>query len=230
MSILNLGDMIEEARNLLDDKLIDGSDLDCLWKDGELTTYANEAINEVALRTKCLGMRDGVAGFNQFEIDPSASLWVLVDSRILRFLRVTWNGKRIGPVSKDHLDACSDDWESETGEPNSFVYDQSNREVRPYPKPTSTGTLQFEVKHLPRTLLSDSADVPVVPQHMLQPAVFWILHLAYLKNDSETKDDNLAGKYMTLFEHRFGPRPSYRDQEFVSRSLKVVPRGRFEYR
>lgn len=246
MSIVNLDDMICEARRLLDDRpettgfsddnlaLLEEAaeaqdESNLLWTTAELKLYANEAVNEVAIRTNLLGSNVDVSGFNLFTIGPDDDPWQAVDERILRVLRVTWDGRKLDPTSRYKLDLCSRSWEEDTGEPTLFVWDQGSRQVSPYPKPTAEGALRLETRHLPLSLMVDMEDEPAIPAHMRQPAVFWMLHLAYLKNDADTKDDALSAKYDAMFTNRFGPRPTFRELEFNNRSMAVTPRGRFEY-
>lgn len=239
--ITTLCDLLKSARNMLVDKadavddyssnlalLQDASEsqdeANLLWSTEELTFYANEAANEVAIRTG--GVRDSssTAGLTSFAI--SDDTWQTVDQRIRRVIRVTWDGEKLEPISKSKLDEMLTGWQTDTGEPRYFIFDQAERLIRPYPTPTTAGTLKMEVVRLPTTLMSANSDEPEVPVHQRAYMVYWMLHRAYLKNDADTKDDNQSAKFFALFESIFGTRPSHSAIEFTARSLGVTPRAR----
>lgn len=238
--IKTLCDLLDSARNLLDDKpdpvesvsdnlslLEDASESqdesNLLWSTDELTTYANEAAMEVAIRARCIRDSSSVEGLTSFAVSDGS--WFPVDQRILRIIRVTWNDKRIYPESKSKLDASQSDWETLTGEPSVFVFDQAERLIRPYPTPLAAGVLKISVVRLPVTQMVANSDEPEIPLHMRNYMPYWILHRAYLKNDADTKDDQLAEKYLGLFNSIYGQRPTHQATEFVARSAAVTPRS-----
>ena len=244
--ILTLGDMVCQARIFLDDEPEDtgfastnleliteaaeGQDeTNLLWKDAELFLYANEAVREVALRTMCLGLTTGVAGFNSFAITAAGEPWQALSDKILRVLRFTWDGNKLAYTSKNRLDECHDDWETETGEPTHLVWDEATKQVRVYPRNTVDGTLLLEVRHYPRTIMTAKTDVPVIPEHMRMPAVYWVCHLAYLKNDADTKDPQQSERFAALFAAEFGSKPSLRSIEFNRHALGRLSRGKKEF-
>lgn len=241
MTITTLCDLLGSSRTFLDDlpdPVTDAPDnlsllqdaaesqdeSNLLWGTAELTRYANEAANEVAIRTG--GIRDSsdTEGLTSFAVSDDS--WQVVDSRILRVIRVTWDGEVISPMSKTTLDNTSSDWESDTGEPNYFVFDQAERLIRPYPTPTAAGSLKMEVVRLPVTAMIKPDDVPEIPEHQRTHMVHWILHRAYLKNDADTRDPGQSAENLALFNSIFGPRPTHAAIEFMARSLGVTPRAR----
>lgn len=245
-TITTLCDMISHARVQLDDER-DVSDLtgdnlsileqaaesadssNLLWSDEELTLYANQAVYEVALRTLCLG--DSITateGFNQFTLAVADDPWVTIDPRILQIRRVKWNGMHLKRRYDSRFDQFRHDWQEDTGRPCEFVLNIQERRLRPYPKDTADGVLSLEVVRLPLTTMSEPDDVPEIPQHMLLETINWMLHLAYLKNDADTKDESRSAMYEALFRQRFGERPSQRHIEFMFDAAQRN-RGRVEY-
>lgn len=233
-TITTLCEMIEHCRTFLDD-LPDTSDIadagdnlallqqteesqdqsNLLWTDNELILFANQAVSEVALRTRCLRDSSAVNGITSFAISAGGDPWVELDARLLRINRVLWNEKPLSMAeSTSLLDECVTDWETLTGDPYAFVVDQSSRRIRPYKAPEADGTLRIEVIRLPVTSMLNPDDEPEIPVHMRADAVKWMCHLAYLKNDADTKDQGQADFYAGLFEHIFGPRPNNHDLEF----------------
>mgnify|MGYP001139235270 CR=1 FL=1 len=240
MTITTLCDLLDSARTLLDDlpdPVTDAPDnlallqdaaesqdeSNLLWTTAELMQYANEAANEVAIRTG--GVRDSsdTVGLTSFAISDNS--WQTVDSRILRVVRVTWDGEALPPMSKNILDRSRSGWSSETGEPTHFVFDQAERLIRVYPAPTTAGTLKLEVVRLPVTVMAAADDEPEIAEHQRANMVHWMLHRAYLKNDADTHDSSQSAQHFALFEAIFGPRPTHAAIEFTARSLGVTPRA-----
>lgn len=233
-TITTLCNMIEHCRLRLDD-LPDTSDIadaadnltllqqqeesqdqaNLLWSDNELTLYANQAISEVALRSRCIRDASATNGLTSFDIVVATTPWAVLDDRLLGVHRVLWDGKPLRTMeSKLALDESSDEWETLTGEPYGFVFEQSGRRIRPYKLPETDGTLTIEVTRLPVTAMIKPDDLPEIPPHYLSEAINWMCHLAYLKNDADTKDPQQSAFFEALFTQRFGPRPTAQEIEF----------------
>jgi len=242
-----LGDMLCEARTLLDDlpdttgyastnllllenaaEALDEDNL--LWKTTELTRWANEAMDEVAIRSRCIRDSSETVGLTKFTVTANSGV-VTIPRSIIRILRVTWDGLAISPASKQSLSRENAEWADEAADaPTHFILDQGTRRMYLYPTNTLQGILRLEVVRRPSAAMTLLTDIPEVPADMLGDAVYWILHKAYLKNDSETRDPNMSAQYEAMFTRAFGPKPSHLEMEFDFQSLAVTPRGRFEWR
>lgn len=213
--------LLEEAAEAQDESNL-------LWSTCELIDYANEAMDEIAIRTRCIRDRSITPGLTAFEIEPDDDPWQPLDARILRILRVMWHGKALHPASEMELDGISD-WQTRKGCPAHFIVSQADRAIRPYPTPRVAGTLHIHVVRQPVAAMEDMDDEPEIPPHLLPGAIHWMLHKAYQKNDADTKDPEQSERFLTLFERKFGPRPTQSMLEFQMRTLGVTRRSRKEW-
>jgi len=56
-------------------------------------------------------------------------------------------------------------------------------------------------------MISDG-DLPVIDIPDLEELKHWVAHEAYLKKDADANAENESGTHLSLFEQRFGTRPS----------------------
>ena len=223
MAIVTLCDMIDECRRLLDDvstqivpssptnlQLLEqaaeeGDESELLWKTPELKNYANEAVKEVALRTRCLIDNSGTADFNEFDFVVNQTDTPMLDHRILVIKRVLWNGAPLERQHRHRLDYSKREWWTDTIDaPTGFMMTHP-RVITVYPKPTVIGTLKIECIRLPLVEMTASSDEPEIPLQWRKDAVSWMCHLAYQKNDADTKDAQQSDYYEGVFARRFGP-------------------------
>ena len=239
VAIREICDMVDHARLRLDDigpvatvpltnlQLIqqeaeEADESELLWTTNELKHYANEAIREVAIRTRCL--RDGarnIAGLTNYPV-LAGNNRITIDPRIMVIKRVWWNDTVLAADSEQYLDenyadynrtawwsvhnSVTPDWRVEPiDSPTRFVLERSSRSLMTVGVPTVNGTIKLDVIRLPLTILE--AGVPEIPQQMLSDCLDWMCYLAYLKNDADTYDPNRAGEYAKQFESKVGPRP-----------------------
>lgn len=224
-AITTVCDMVEHCRLRLDDvspqsltpttnlELVqaaaeDADESELLWTTAELEHYANEAIKETAWRTRCLRDSDlSIADVTRYSVTAGTSA-VVVDPRVFIIKRVWWNSTVLVPLSARFQDEQSNDWRAEEVEsPEEFVLNQSARSIRLVGIPTLDGVVGLEVIRLPLTAISGHA-VPEIPQPYLADCLHWMCHLAYLKNDADTRDKSKSDEYAALFASRVGPRPS----------------------
>lgn len=227
VAITTICDMVDHARQRLDDitpvdtvpvtnqELIDAAaevvdESELLWTEAELRHYANEAIKEVAIRTRCL--RDSgrdVEGLTTYPIVSPANS-ITVDPRVLEIKRVWWNDTVLNPESEQFLDdaespASAGSWRTESVEiPQCFVLERASRRLQVVGLPTADGNIKLDIVRLPLEILETG--VPEIPQHYLSDCLDWMCHLAYLKNDADTKDMAQAANFAQLFERKVGPR------------------------
>jgi hypothetical protein len=244
-AIETICDMVEHARLRLDDigpvattpttnleliqqaaEVADESEL--LWSTPELVHFANEAIKEVALRTRCI--RDS----EHDEANVTTYAWAAdvthkyVDQRVLEIKRAFWVSTGnptviLTPDSEKYLDEqvmdnnqtlyqsvyanTAPNWRTEpVATPTRYVVSRESRVVRMVGVPSIAGTLQLDVVRLP--LEAIEVGIPEIPQHFLSDCLDWMCHLAYLKNDADTYDPTRSERYAKEFERKVGPRPT----------------------
>jgi hypothetical protein len=224
VAITTICDMVDHCRLRLDDvspiatepttnlELIqqaaeDADESELLWSTPELIHYANEAIREVAIRTRCIRDRARntvdvtslAVAIGQTEVD--------IDPRILVINRVWWGSTVMWPESESFLDEASSSWrEDETDEPTKFVLSRSGRQLILMGTPTVAGTIGLDVIREPLEIIE--AGEPEIPQKYLAHCIHWMCHLAYLKNDADTVNPQLSQLYEQAFTRHVGPRPT----------------------
>jgi len=226
VAIQTICDMVDHARLRLDDvsavatvpltnlELIeqaaeDDDESELLWSTPELTHFANEAIREVALRTKCI--RDsnrntvGLTSYPILAVDENNT--ITVDPRVLVIKRVWWNDTVLDADSEQFLDESSTSWRTDTtDEPKQLVCERTSRRLQLVGIPTVDGTIKLDVVRLPLAIIETG--IPEIPQQYLADCLDWMCHLAYLKNDADTYDPKRAAFFADKFEAIVGPRPS----------------------
>ena len=224
VAITTICDMVDHCRIRLDDvspiaatpttnlELIqqaaeDADESELLWTTAELRHYANEAIREVAIRTRCIRDRARntvdvtslAVAIGQTEVD--------IDPRILAIKRVWWDTTVLTPTSESFNDDASDDWRTnETDEPTQFVLSRAGRQLILVGTPTVAGTIYLDVIREPLEFIETGA--PEIPQRYLSDCVHWMCSLAYLKNDADTFNPTLSEMYEARFTRAVGPRPT----------------------
>ncbi len=209
---MNLEQIIAAARDRLDD-----NQEPYLWSDGELARFANDGEREACRRARLI-IDSTTAEICQIALTDSEVNYEL-DSRILFIRRAKLAGR--SPVLKRHsyktLDRERPGWEAETGEPESYVPDQTTGQFRPYPSPDTAGTVALTVIRLPLDDMTDDSDEPEIKPHLHESMGYWIDYRAYSKQDAETKNDDKAAAALSMFEQEFGKKSTAIDEMWIER-------------
>jgi hypothetical protein len=107
------------------------------------------------------------------------------------------------------LDMSVPGWRTEEGTPRSYVMTPTNNIIL-YPMPSVASTLNLTVSRFPNTKLTLTTS-PEVDTRYHQGLLLWMLHRAYMKNDSETLNVDKAVDYAKAFEMFFGPKKILND-------------------
>ena len=200
-----------------------------LWGADDAQTYLDDAINEAADRARLL--RDSTTP-EICEVTIAAGTHTYpLDSRILSVIRAKLDlGRRpldlTSTVALDRgIGASSSDarvrsnygwtgtsyglaWESLTGTPTRIAIDAqaSGWTARLVPAPTVSDTLRLQVYRLPLDSLTEDDDEPEINSRLHIRLVDWMKHLAYSKQDTETRNDKKAEMFANLFTSAFGER------------------------
>jgi hypothetical protein len=208
---VTLAEMITTARIRADDTAAP-----YLWSDAEWVGYANDAEREAARRSRLL-VDSSTAEIVEVSL-TAGDVVVDLDPRVLfiRRARLVGRSGQLQRISSKDLDACTPDWEDETGEVAAYVPDIDTRKFRPYPTPTANGTVKLTVVRLP---LSDMAinDEPELPGHLHESLIGWMLFRAYSKQDEDTRDPAKAATNLAIFEAEFGRKSSAIDEAWIQR-------------
>lgn len=206
-----------------------------LWSTASLLAYANEAEQEACRRALLItdtttayeNTTAGTAGTAStgsictLRIS-SGTAGYLLSKKVLQVLRVklpsdatsvasgtAGYGIPLSQLTRDMLDKDMSDWENWAGTPEGFITEATN-EIRFVPVPDLTITAQMIVKRLPLADFTLSTS-PEIDEALIPDMLLWAMHLAYLKNDTDTINLQLAEYYENKFTAAFGPRPTFRD-------------------
>ncbi|MBF0339451.1 MAG: hypothetical protein HQL95_00630 [Magnetococcales bacterium] len=208
--MMDLEHLIGYARSRLDD-LVEPY----LWSDQELTQYANQAVIEACLRadllqddqTIAICSINVVAGQERYPLHP----------KVILIKRATMMGnrpRRVLPKSTTAaLMQAFPDYPDQDGTPEYFVQDVGSSQIGLFPRPVADEVLQLLVSRLPLSDLVHGADIPEIHPMHHAALVYWMVHEALLKEDSETRNEQKAMQYLQLFEAQFGPRKNAQEME-----------------
>jgi len=200
-----LGGLVSDLRIRLRDNPTDTSLRK--WADNELILFLDEGQYELCRRAKVIEDRTTAAvctitlatGYSSYTlhskiVDVNEDAVFSYDGSLMKKRTLKW------------LDENRPTWRDETGRPTDFVITSDNKIlVTPTPTVTyNTKTISLVVKRLPLLDLSVSNTTPEVPVGYYEEMRIWALHLAYLKQDAETKNDSKAIYYEKQFALRVG--------------------------
>lgn len=222
---MNLQQLITKARYRLDDNKTPQE-----WSNDELKGYLNEAINEAAIRSRCIidsttedcCLINVTAGSSAVTVHPS----------VFDIKRVydTTNKLELSKISYDDLDKIDSNWQSKTGKPTHYVYDLNHiydgdrrNSVTLYPVPESSLALNLTVY---RTSLNDLdlSDTPEIPEHQHNDLIWWVCYLAFMRMDIN-EYGNKSQECERQFTIAFGEKQNSQTIEFrrINRHRRVVP-------
>jgi len=136
------------------------------------------------------------------------------------------------PVTRDELDSLYYDWGAASGTagtsgtaggdgpvyPECFLSELGN-ELTLVKAPTINDIASLIVVRLPLLQFTLSTSPEIAERHH-DGLLDWAAHLAYMKNDSDTLNLNLAAVYEKKFTERFGPMPD----AYTEKMRRELPR------
>ncbi|WP_404299794.1 DUF6682 family protein [Alicycliphilus denitrificans] len=177
------------------------------WSDEEIVSYLNEAVQEACERANLIEDRSMplalVPGQDTYHLHPS----------VFEIKRLTFRGRPLSEASVEELDCDAPGWELRSGEPRCFIFEQASGvlppRVRLVPTPVTAEAAGLTVYRGALKPLSEdiSSAQPEIPVRFHERLLDWVMHRAYLKQDSDTFDPNKAATSMALFVQAFGERP-----------------------
>lgn len=188
-----------------------------LWSDAEWIAYANEAQREACRRARLI-IDSSTVDICTIAIDGVSTTFAL-DPRVLfiRRAKPSWIAVPLKRISYKDLDNQAPGWEDETSQyPEWYVPDMDENKFRPYPTPSAAGTVKLTVIRLPLEDMTTSDEPEIKPQFH-DSLVYWMLHKAYAKQDSEVLDNKASLDNLALFEQEFGKKSSAIDETWLQR-------------
>lgn len=208
---MNLETLLARVRNDLDDKVER-----YLYSDEELTGYANTAVLEAAIRARLL-KADAITAPDLCKITVvagQADYTLSPDIFVVTHAFIKGGCRKLTRITTASLDKLRPGWDmaetTDTGEPEYLIMDVAQSTVRLWPRPAVAGELHLRVwrKPLESELMIAPQDVPCINIPDPESLKDWILHEAYLVKDTELYDPERSSTHLSLFEQRFGKRPT----------------------
>lgn len=203
---MKVADFIDEFRGTVGDNAEP-----FFWSSENIVRYLNEAVQEACERAKLIEDRTTTAVCS-ITTQANGSTYSLHPS-VFEIRRLTFGGRRLDETSVEELDQEHPGWESRSGQPRAYIFEQASgaqpAKVRLVPTPTAAGSIALTVSRGALKPLSADLDQarPELPERFHERLMDWVLHRAYLKQDADTFDRNKAAESYVLFVQAFGERP-----------------------
>ena len=226
---MNLAQLRKASKSRLDD--MSGK---LLWTDDEIDYFIHQAINEAHIRARNLvdsssncALIDVIAGTHTYGMSPA----IFYVDRVFDI----GQGKALKKTGIDELDSCYGKWESVSGAiPTHYLEDlnhqgancEKGRSIRLYPIPTVNTQLRLTVYRTQLRPLTDNEE-PELPSYQHADLIWWVLHLAYQKQDADTYNSKEALACEQHFERAFGEKQSARLLEYRRKHRKMRVSGSY---
>lgn len=209
---MNLRELRASLREMLDD-IAEPQ----LWTDDTLDRYLNNAVREACIRARLLkDDADSSPKLCTINFDAGqARIKHANEVLVIRSGAIDGQCHKLWALTADSLDRREPSWDSsdEVGTPRYLVMDLTQKTVRLFPAPEVAGVLRLRVWRVPleseRMIKPNDEPVIVLPDP--EELRHWAAHEAYLIKDPDANDLERSGNHLTLFEQRFGSRPSLHD-------------------
>ena len=212
----------------------DADDAALLWKNDEITRYANSAQRELFTRVKVLD--NATPAITTIAVTAETHTYAY-DRRILGIRRVVFtdeNGDEfvLSKAMQEDMDTREHGWASQdSATPKCYIEDEQERTIRLWPTPDKDGDIYLNVWRLPlETLTWAFKHLQIeTPEEYQDFLIDYMLHLAYMKKDAETERPELAKEHLGLFTMNVGDRPSAHLQSLRRREARSFRRVLAQY-
>lgn len=220
-ALTNLLDIIRLARLRLDDLPGDSvrqdwenDDTGLKWTNWELATYANQAQEEVAARVPI--QDSDTAECCEIALSLADGPIYNTHGQILYIKRIRLDGESmdLGKTREEEMDQNFPAWEDQDADtPTRYLDNRDEDKIYFWPPPNGNFTAKLEVGRLPLTSMRwdhRHIDKPEIKSKHWFDLVDYMVHLAYLKRDTETFDEKASNRALQVFNLKFGDRPNRR--------------------
>ena len=186
-----------------------------LWSDDFLLWALNNAVAQATDRSDII---------QESELIPIVvnQADYMINSHFNRVTRVSIDGVDVCKTSIDCLQSnpclcgVAQKWRTETGYPvKSFVQDCYKITLIKIPDYHYVGkSIKVEGFAQPLTAMTMADNIPI-PESSEMYLIYWVLHQAYMKRDSETYDPAKVEYYRSLFESEFGPQVDIENRKHI---------------
>lgn len=232
------------------ESILDDLEIPYLWKDTELLRFLNYAEVQACRRAHLIIDGDTAndsgtaATASTAGQKPLCTLAVIAGTSTYNLSRLILQIKRCqlsslslpltGPLTYDDLDDRIPGWRGtggivgtsgSTGHPDAFLNEPGNT-ITFVRSPGANDTAYLVVSRLPLISFSYLTS-PEIDERYHEGLMDWAAHLAYMKNDSDTQNLNLAAIHEKKFTTQFGLLPdaySERMKKVISQKGRMRPR------
>lgn len=181
--------------------LDDNTTVDKLWSQDDLLEYARDGENEICERL--LVIKDNTSSLTNISVNTSTGTYGLSATIVtIDSAKMALGTEPLMETSEHVLDFTVSNWRAETGTPRSYIKTPTNSIVL-YPVPIVVDTVNMSVSRFPTTPMTVGGS-PEIDARYHAGLLEWILHRAYMKNDSETLNVGKASDHKKKFEQFFG--------------------------
>jgi hypothetical protein len=220
-------ELVERFRRDVDDNEGGSGGEDFLWSDEDVFSYMYEAQREFVRRTHILRKTHpftpaitSISYTAPVGTPVNSDGFITFNPSIIRPLRVratdaSGNSYPVEILTAENLDAgyhsedtdygriFTGDWPSRSGTRACFlVTDLQEDQWRLVPIPTLNLTLELTVEHMPLDDVTQGAALEVTEREDQFTLLLYMKHLAYMKQDADTYDKELADKFESTFEKK----------------------------
>jgi hypothetical protein len=188
--------------------LDDNSTTDKLWSQDDILEYARDSESEACERADLI--IDNTSALTDITVNTSTGTYGIASTVIsIKSAMLASGTEPLMETSEEVLDKSVSGWRTASGVSRSYVMTPTNNIIL-YPIPSAASTMNLTVSRFPNTPVEVNGS-PEVDSRYHQGLILWILHRAYLKNDSETLNTDKAADYARAFEKFFGPKKILND-------------------
>lgn len=185
---------------------LDDAEEPYLWSNAALLRYLREAEKQACMRGNLLFDKTTPSvceialtnGVQSYAFSP----------KLTKITAVFWHGQPVTHTTPDNLDALLPTWRIADGtsiQNKALYYVIQGRNINLAPIPNTADALlsplRIEGYRLP---ISDEAETPEIPEEFHHDLIYYALHKAYAKNDSDTKDELKAKEHLFYFDALYG--------------------------
>jgi len=189
-----------------------------LWSDIELNAFLVDAENEACRRARLL-VDSSTAAVCQISITAgdvtAGTASYSLDSRVVsvRRAKTSERTKPLARTTRLEMDEMRSGWDDDVGSIEAFLTEDTGK-ILFWRIPDVTQTISMTVVRTPLVEMNDDEDSPEIPSRYHYSLLYWAKYRAYMKQDTETKDENKALENEALFTAEFGPRRTALDEAF----------------
>ncbi len=192
-----------EIENSVRQTLDDNSNIDKLWSQDDILEYARDAESEACERADLIV--DNTSSLTDIAVNTSTGTYGLAGTVIaIKSAIMSLGSIPLMETTEEVLDNTESGWRTKTGTPRSYIKTPTNNIIL-YPLPIVADTINMTVSRFPNTPMVVTGS-PEVGDRYHAGLLEWILHRAYMKNDSETLNVGKAADHKKKFVEFFGPK------------------------